>query len=184
VSERVHYGGDYSPEQWPREVWDEDVKLMREAGVDLVTVGVFSWAHLEPREGTYTFGWLETPYVVPQENGQRSEVRWCQLSDGHRSVVIVGDQLFGFSAHRWSTAALAAARHHDELVPEQRLWLHLDHRQHGLGSATCGPGPLEDYVLRSGPFRFAFAFWALSPLAFDPGQAASELRSFVTELPA
>ncbi|HTV10502.1 MAG TPA: beta-galactosidase [Acidimicrobiales bacterium] len=59
MSERVHYGGDYNPEQWPREVWDEDVKLMREAGVDLVTVGVFSWAQLEPREGAYTFGWLE-----------------------------------------------------------------------------------------------------------------------------
>ena len=43
------YGGDYNPEQWPRQVWDEDVRLMVEAGVDLVTVGVFSWAQLEPR---------------------------------------------------------------------------------------------------------------------------------------
>lgn len=52
------YGGDYSPEQWPREVWDEDVRLMREAGVNLVTVGIFSWAHLEPTEGRFDFGWL------------------------------------------------------------------------------------------------------------------------------
>jgi beta-galactosidase len=58
VSERVRYGGDYNPEQWPPEVWKEDVRLMGEAGVDLVTVGVFSWAELEPAEGTYTFGWL------------------------------------------------------------------------------------------------------------------------------
>jgi beta-galactosidase len=55
---RLLYGGDYNPEQWPREVWEEDVRLMGEAGVNLVTVGIFSWAHLEPTEGTFDFGWL------------------------------------------------------------------------------------------------------------------------------
>jgi beta-galactosidase len=58
VIERARYGGDYNPEQWPREVWDEDVRLMVEAGVNLVTVGVFSWAQLEPAERVYSFGWL------------------------------------------------------------------------------------------------------------------------------
>ncbi|MFG1823768.1 beta-galactosidase [Microbispora bryophytorum] len=53
------YGGDYNPEQWPEEVWAEDVALMRRAGVTLVTVGVFSWSRLEPAEGRYTFGWLD-----------------------------------------------------------------------------------------------------------------------------
>ncbi len=56
---RIGYGGDYNPEQWPREVWDEDVRLMAEAGVNLVTVGVFAWALLEPRPGEYDFGWLD-----------------------------------------------------------------------------------------------------------------------------
>ncbi|WP_432158778.1 beta-galactosidase [Streptomyces sp. bgisy153] len=55
----IAYGGDYNPEQWPRDVWDEDVRLMREAGVNLVTVGVFSWAFLEPRPGEYEFGLLD-----------------------------------------------------------------------------------------------------------------------------
>lgn len=55
----IAFGGDYNPEQWPRHVWAEDVALMREAGVNLVTVGVFSWALLEPREGEYDFGWLD-----------------------------------------------------------------------------------------------------------------------------
>jgi beta-galactosidase len=54
----LYYGGDYNPEQWPREVWDEDVRMMHEAGVSLVTVGIFSWAHLEPAEGRFDFGWL------------------------------------------------------------------------------------------------------------------------------
>jgi beta-galactosidase len=53
------YGGDYNPEQWPEEVWAEDVALMREAGVNLVSVGIFSWALLEPSEGGYEFGWLD-----------------------------------------------------------------------------------------------------------------------------
>ncbi|MDQ3911696.1 MAG: beta-galactosidase, partial [Actinomycetota bacterium] len=39
----VLYGGDYNPEQWPKEVWHEDVRLMREAGVNLVSLGIFSW---------------------------------------------------------------------------------------------------------------------------------------------
>lgn len=53
------YGGDYNPEQWPRHVWDEDVALMQAAGVNLVTVGVFSWATLEPRPGQHELGWLD-----------------------------------------------------------------------------------------------------------------------------
>ncbi|MDX3695294.1 beta-galactosidase [Streptomyces europaeiscabiei] len=57
---RVLFGGDYNPEQWPEEVWHEDVRLMKEAGVNTVTLGVFSWAKLEPRPGTREFGWLDT----------------------------------------------------------------------------------------------------------------------------
>ncbi len=53
------YGGDYNPEQWPEEVWPEDVALMREAGVNLVTVGVFSWGRLEPQPGQLDLGWLD-----------------------------------------------------------------------------------------------------------------------------
>ena len=55
----IRFGGDYNPEQWPRETWREDVALMQRAGVDLVSVGVFSWAWLEPEPGRYTFGWLD-----------------------------------------------------------------------------------------------------------------------------
>jgi beta-galactosidase len=55
----VRYGGDYNPEQWPKEVWPEDVTLMNRAGVNLATVGVFSWAHLEPRDGEFDFAWLD-----------------------------------------------------------------------------------------------------------------------------
>lgn len=56
---RIAYGGDYNPEQWPREVWREDVDLMAEAGVNLVTLGVFSWALLETAPGEYDWGWFD-----------------------------------------------------------------------------------------------------------------------------
>lgn len=55
----LRYGGDYNPEQWSREVWVEDIALMREAGVNLVSVGIFSWVLLEPREGEYDFSFLD-----------------------------------------------------------------------------------------------------------------------------
>jgi len=55
----IWFGGDYNPEQWPEEVWADDVTLMRSAGVTLATVGVFSWAWLEPRPGEYDLDRLE-----------------------------------------------------------------------------------------------------------------------------
>jgi beta-galactosidase len=56
---RILFGGDYNPEQWPEETWADDVRLMRDAGVNSVTVGVFSWARIEPRPGVRDFGWLD-----------------------------------------------------------------------------------------------------------------------------
>ncbi|MGW3569277.1 beta-galactosidase [Streptomyces sp. NPDC000941] len=53
------FGGDYNPEQWDRAVWDEDIELMRRAGVNLVTLGVFAWASLEPEPGRFTFDWMD-----------------------------------------------------------------------------------------------------------------------------
>ena len=55
----MHYGGDYNPEQWPREVWDEDIHRMREAGVTMVSLGIFSWSRIQPDEGVFDFEWLD-----------------------------------------------------------------------------------------------------------------------------
>ena len=53
------HGGDYNPEQWPRDIWEEDMEYMRQAGINTATVGVFSWVSLEPEEGVFTFEWLD-----------------------------------------------------------------------------------------------------------------------------
>jgi beta-galactosidase len=52
---RIAYGGDYNPEQWPEEVHAEDMRLMKDAGVSLVSLGIFSWALVEPRPGEFDF---------------------------------------------------------------------------------------------------------------------------------
>ncbi|GAB3647729.1 beta-galactosidase [Glycomyces tarimensis] len=65
----IVYGGDYNPEQWPRETWDEDMRLMREAGVNRVSVGIFSWAKLEPEEGRYDFAWFDEVLDLLHANG-------------------------------------------------------------------------------------------------------------------
>ncbi|MFD9073380.1 beta-galactosidase [Streptomyces lasiicapitis] len=56
---RLAYGADYNPEQWPREVWQEDVRLMRRAGVNIISLGVFSWARVQPDEDVWDFAWLD-----------------------------------------------------------------------------------------------------------------------------
>ncbi|MDP9026863.1 MAG: beta-galactosidase [Actinomycetota bacterium] len=58
-TDRIRYGGDYNPEQWTRDVWLEDIALMRDAGINLVSVGIFNWGLLEPREGEFDFAQLD-----------------------------------------------------------------------------------------------------------------------------
>lgn len=65
----IAYGGDYNPEQWPRETWLEDVALMREAGVNLVSVGIFSWGLIETAEGVFDFSWLDELLDLLHSNG-------------------------------------------------------------------------------------------------------------------
>ncbi|MFF9020369.1 beta-galactosidase [Streptomyces eurythermus] len=71
---RLAFGGDYNPEQWPESVWLEDVRLMREAGVTMVSVGIFSWALLEPAPGEYDFGWLDRILGLLHEGGIRVDL--------------------------------------------------------------------------------------------------------------
>lgn len=66
---QLFYGGDYNPEQWSKDVWLEDMRLMREAGVNLVTLGVFSWATIEVADGVFEFGWLDEIIELLHENG-------------------------------------------------------------------------------------------------------------------
>lgn len=68
------FGGDYNPEQWPRETWDEDVALMREAGVNLVTVNVFSWSSINPGPGEWDFAQLDAIMDLLSEAGIKADL--------------------------------------------------------------------------------------------------------------
>lgn len=58
-ADRIYYGGDYNPDQWDDATIDEDMRLFKKAGINLLTLPVFSWAKLEPDEGVYDFEWLD-----------------------------------------------------------------------------------------------------------------------------
>ncbi|MBN9645237.1 beta-galactosidase, partial [Corynebacterium sp. CCM 8862] len=58
LHDRIAYGGDWNPEQWDDQTIARDIELMTQAGVNLVTVAVFSWAKLQPDPDTFDAGWL------------------------------------------------------------------------------------------------------------------------------
>ena len=55
----IAFGGDYNPDQWSESVWDDDVRLMKQAGVNTVAVAIFSWDRIQPEENRWEFGWLD-----------------------------------------------------------------------------------------------------------------------------
>ena len=65
----ILYGADYNPEQWTEDVWQEDVRLMREAGVNFVSLAIFSWAKIEPRPNEFSFSWLDRIIDLLWKNG-------------------------------------------------------------------------------------------------------------------
>ena len=65
----IWYGGDYNPDQWPEEIWKEDMRLFKKAGINIVTLPVFSWAKLQPSEDEYRFEWLDKILDMVYENG-------------------------------------------------------------------------------------------------------------------
>ncbi len=101
---------------------------------------------------------LQTPYVMPQENGNRSRVRWAQLTDERGAGLRVeGRPHVELTARRWTSEDLDAARHASDLVPRDRVWLNVDLAQHGLGSGACGPAVLPQHRLEARPASYAFA---------------------------
>ena len=55
----IAFGGDYNPDQWPEDVWDDDIRLMKQAGVNTVALAIFSWDRIQPEKHRWEFGWLD-----------------------------------------------------------------------------------------------------------------------------
>lgn len=124
---RLVYGADYNPEQWPRTVWEEDVRLMREAGVNLVSVGIFSWARLQPSEDTWDFAWLDEVMDLLHKGGigvdlataTASPPPW--LTTAHPEILPVtatGETLWPGARQHWRPTSPVFRRHALRLVRE------------------------------------------------------------------
>lgn len=109
---------------------------------------------------------LQTPYEVPQENGNRMGTRWVSIREpqgvGLRAFAGTGqwskncDRHFSFVATRHSAKTLEGAKHPCDLVEEDATLLRLDAKVAGVGTAACGPGVREDLLVKVEDMRFTF----------------------------
>jgi len=96
-------------------------------------------------------------YLMPQENGNRTDVRWVRFDgSGLPGMMILGQPLINFSVHYCSLSNLTLAQHTNEIVWEPDPYLYIDFAQTGLGSNACGPDTLPKYRLKPQPHRFRF----------------------------
>jgi beta-galactosidase/beta-glucuronidase len=117
------------------------------------------------------------PYVMPQSHGNKTDVRWVELTDeagaGLRATAVAGREDGGtpvieVTALRYTEHDLAEAQHTHELQPRDAVVLHLDLAQSGLGSASCGPGVLPQYQLTAREYRYTLRLRPLAPDAPAP----------------
>ena len=172
--------GDY-PETLPR----VGVLLCLAAGLDDVTWfgrgfgESYPDSSLAARVGRYhaTVDELHTPYVLPQENGNRSDARWVRFADEWGvGVLVLGQRTVNFSAHHYALRDLDEALHTPDLPHTPEIFLHLDMAQAGLGTASCGPGVLPAYKLKTAPFEFSFSLVPYTATKGDVAQIARWLR--------
>ncbi len=106
----------------------------------------------------------QCPYVLPQEFGNRTDIRWLSLTreDG-AGLLVTGEQPFEASAHPFALDLLTGAKHTWELKPDGTIRLYLDYRQGGLGNGSCGPGTLPQYLLQPGPVTLSLRLRGFKP---------------------
>lgn len=103
------------------------------------------------------------PYILPQENGNKTDVRWLALTNAAGiGLLAVADGLMEASASHHSAADLYAAFHTNELTRRDAVTLNLDLMQCGLGGASCGPGTLPEYLIMPGSHTFTVRLRAIT----------------------
>ena len=105
-----------------------------------------------------------TDYIMPQENGNRHDVRRMSLCNLKTAGFLAkGDRTFDFSVHPCTLENLTEAKHPQDIVEDDFMNVYMDFAQSGLGTNSCGPLPAEKYLLRHGDYSFSFDFRALMP---------------------
>jgi len=118
---------------------------------------------------------LYVPHILPQENGNKTDVHWLSLTnDAGLGLLATGMPLMEASASHYSAADLFQAVHTCDLVRRAETFLNLDHKQCGLGGASCGPGTLPQYLIQPGAYQFSFR---LRPINVNKDSPAGLARS-------
>ncbi|NLC55462.1 MAG: DUF4981 domain-containing protein [Armatimonadetes bacterium] len=109
------------------------------------------------------------PYIYPQENGNKADTRWAAVTNLRgEGLLCIGMPLLNVSAHHYSVEDLTESKHTYELTRLEETVLHLDYRQGGLGSNSCGPRPLPQYLLLPEEMSFAVRLKPFSRDARSP----------------
>lgn len=111
---------------------------------------------------------LATNYVVPQENGNRTDIQWMSINKDDGLGLFVKGSNFNFSAREYTTENLDTSNHTYELEKSDFIELNLDYKLHGIGSASCGPGVLKKYELKNKDFEFSFKMLGFSKNEWSP----------------
>jgi beta-galactosidase len=96
------------------------------------------------------------PYILPQEHGNHTDVRWLSLENGKGGVRIIARGPMEFTASHYTAHDLYVAKHTYDLKPRPEVILSLDYRQRGLGTGSCGPDTLDPYKIGPGRYRFSY----------------------------
>ena len=109
------------------------------------------------------------PYIKPQENGGKTGVRWIAvMNSAGKGLLAAAAPEMEASAHNYTAHDLTLARHDHELKRRAEIILNLDYRQNGLGSASCGPKPLPQYIFNPAPVDFTVRLCTISAAKDDP----------------
>ncbi len=116
------------------------------------------------------------PYVLPQENGNKTDVRWLALASGHEAGLLVAaaGPPFEFTVSPYGDRALHRARHVHELEPRAEIEVHVDVRQRGVGSGACGPDTRPAWRVGPGTWRLRYRLRAFDPALEDAATLARE----------
>ena len=88
---------------------------------------------------------MHEPYIKPQDNGNRTEVRYLGITDGKAALTVYSDELFSFSAHNYTESTLVKSRHREDVKNEGTSYISVDSFMRGTGTASCGPDALDKY---------------------------------------
>ncbi|TFH38078.1 MAG: glycoside hydrolase family 2, partial [Bacteroidia bacterium] len=98
------------------------------------------------------------PYIRPQDTGNRSDVRWFTVTDNNGyGIMFRANGTMNFSALHYTPMDLEMANHPYELVRRDKTILTIDLNHCGLGGGSCGPGPMERYLLPAKEAAFSFS---------------------------